>query len=357
LIDLDLPATRVDGGIARLRHEADARFRDVAVLRVLAADGLLSAHAAAASSEVRARLTSAGYEMAWPVVFAQLTRRLELCRGHMACAVSVRHLADDCLDRFYDDVEAVVDDLLTYARKPIANLEAWIASRLTVATVNGHRRWRGRRGALQRPRPPRWLTASLDNDPWLLDLATEVLVWAGNSATAGAELWPLAGWAQRRAMATGDWTGSDVQAVRRDVERVLAAMRHKADWYERYVEVPMGHKRIPILDVANEDTTTSPLPLVPRHERFDARLADLASDAVEALSSLLRAGTEETAAVTGVVQAVFGAGIGAEDLDCPPHSAPSDAEEISALVADPGVVSRIVAVMREIIAERPEFVH
>src|SRR5262249_3356095 len=77
-------------------------------LRVLARHGALASYAAEASGAEYAALTSEAYGVAWPVVFSRLTRKLELRRGHAACATSVRHLTDDCLDRFYDDVEAVV---------------------------------------------------------------------------------------------------------------------------------------------------------------------------------------------------------------------------------------------------------
>jgi hypothetical protein len=76
----------------------------------------------------------------------------------------VHRLADERLDRFHDDVEAVVDDLLTHARHPVFDLEGWVAGRLNAATVNGHRRLRGERGALQRPRLPGWLGAALGQD-------------------------------------------------------------------------------------------------------------------------------------------------------------------------------------------------
>jgi hypothetical protein len=52
----------------------------------------------------------------------------------------VTKLADGCLDRFYDDVEAVVDDLLTHSRTRINNPEGWITSRLKAVTIDAHRR-------------------------------------------------------------------------------------------------------------------------------------------------------------------------------------------------------------------------
>src|SRR5205823_15053751 len=119
----------------------------------------------------------------------------------------VRRLADECLDRFEDDVEAVVYDVLTHADRPIRQLEAWVSSRLRAATVNHHRAVRGERGALQRPRLPRWLAAGLGHDRWLEELALQILTWVGVPTTAGRQVWPLDAWTQRRAEVTGDWTG------------------------------------------------------------------------------------------------------------------------------------------------------
>jgi hypothetical protein len=194
-------------------------------VRNLARRGMLAETVAKATVPERLRLTGGTYDIAWPVVFSRLTQGLERRRGHASCATSVRHLADDCLDRFEDDVEAVVHDVIRFARRPIENLEAWIASRIKTATVDGYRRRRGEIGALQRPRPPAWLMQALDGDAWLVDLATQILGWVGNPATAGAELWPTESWAVRRCQHTGDWSTNDPAAVRRAKERVHAPKR------------------------------------------------------------------------------------------------------------------------------------
>jgi hypothetical protein len=60
--------------------------------------------------------------------------------------------------------------------------------------------------------------------------------------------------------------------------------------------------------------------------RVDAELAELAAAAVDALGSLLRAGTDEATAVAEVARRVFGA-------------------------ADPAAVHRIAAMIHEIIAD------
>lgn len=326
----------------------------VDILRELARRGELAAVAAAASPPQRAVLTGAAYELVWPVVFGRLTRRLELNRGHLGCAVSVQRLADDCLDRFHDDVEAVVADLLTRATKPITKLEAWITSRLNAATVNGYRRRRGQRGALQRPRIPRWLAAALCHDGWLLELATEILEWAGVAATAGTGVWPLDSWAQRRALATGDWLGSDQVAVSRDVETVLVAMRQKPSWYAIYVEAPLGRKQAPVASLpAGADGTGEPaaLSLTDDHETEDAWLRELAAAAVVEIDSRLARGEEPAATVVAVLDAVFAAGATRPDLEHPPHTCLGYEERVPVLLADPAVRGRVVETVLGILRE------
>src|SRR5262249_3992757 len=88
-------------------------------VRALARRGVLATTVAGATPAERARLTGGAYDIAWPVVFTGLTQGLERRRGHLTCATSVCHLADECLDRFEDDVEAVVHDVVHSARKPI----------------------------------------------------------------------------------------------------------------------------------------------------------------------------------------------------------------------------------------------
>jgi hypothetical protein len=298
-------------------------------IRELARDGRLAAVAASAVGGERRALTGAAYDVAWPVVFTRLTRRFEQRRGHAACSVAVNRLADDCLDRFHDDVEAVVDDLLLHARQPIRDVEAWIASRLTVATVDGHRRSRGRRGALQRPRVPAWLAGALGQDRWLTALATEVLVWVGVPATAGTGVWPLDAWAQRRAAATGDWQGSDPATVAREVDTVLAAMRHRPGWYADYVERPLGRKRAPLV-VGAPPTLAATAPA-----DDDAELTLQAAAAVQAIEARVARGEPVRAAAVDVIATVFGDEVAARAL------------------AERATVDRIVAAATGIVIARP----
>ena len=103
-------------------------------VRDLARRGILADRARTASDAERGLLRAGGYALVWPVVFQRLTRRIELARGHPACASSVHRLEADCLDKFHDDVEAVLDDLLTSAKVPVVNLEGWIARRIGPAS-------------------------------------------------------------------------------------------------------------------------------------------------------------------------------------------------------------------------------
>lgn len=320
-------------------------------VRALARAGELAATAAAATDDDRRHLTAAVYQLAWPVVFEQLTRRIEIQRGHPACASSLRQMAADCLDKFEDDVEAVVFYVLKYATVAISDLEAWTCSRLTPATVDAHRRRRGARGALQRPRLPRWLADALGHDRWLTELATEILIWVGVTATAGTCLWPLDSWTPRRAVTTGDWRGTDQATVAEEVEYVLRVMRQRPDWYASYVECPLGHKQPAVHSAPPGDSgrgvEPAPLALVERHEVEDARLRDLAASAVEAIGARIAGGEPAPAVVVDVLTVAFG---GNDDLDLL-NAAGADADTALALLGDPQVVERVAAAVLSIVEE------
>jgi len=330
------------------RPPVDARVG----LRELARDGRLAAVVAAAGQPERQAFTAAAYDVVWPIVFSRITRRIEQRRGHRGCAAGIDQLADECLDRFHDDVEAVVEDLLTHARQPILNLEAWITGRLNAATVDGHRRRRGMRGALQRPRLPGWLTECLGNDRWLTALATRMLVWVGVSNTAGSEVWPLESWAQERAAHTGDWS-SDPGAVAADVETVLAAMRRHPMWYESYVERPLGRKQAPVAAQPVRDGAgdcAMPLALGDPHARVESEMRRLAAAAVDAIDRRRGRGQETQAIVVEVIRAVFG-GTFTGTLDRAPHEVADPLGGVTGALADPETVNRIVATVREITDE------
>jgi hypothetical protein len=320
-------------------------------LHELAQQGRLADVAASAGRDERQYLFAAAYDMVWPIVFTRITRRVEQRRGHMVCSLGVDRLADECLDRFHDDVEAVVDDLLTHARRPVFNLEAWVAGRLNAATVNGHRRLRGERGALQRPRLPGWLGTALGQDRWLCALATEILVWVGARESAGTGIWPLEAWAQQRGVVTSDWRGSAPATVAREVETVLAVMRRRPDWYESYVERPPGHKQAPVsaLDVSGVDR---PLVLTEPHHDVDAEMLRLAADAVTAIDRRITAGEEAQQVVVEVIRSVFGRTVSIAGLDRAPHAAADPRGGLTGALTDMATVNRIVATVREIIEGR-----
>ncbi|MEV6344078.1 hypothetical protein [Actinoplanes sp. NPDC051851] len=319
------------------------------LLRRLATAGAL---AAAAEGPDRAELTSAAYDLVWPIVFSRLTRRLEQQRGHFACAAGVDGLADDCLDRFHDDVESVVDDLLTHARRPIDRLEAWIAARLGAATVNGHRRRRGSRGALQRPRLPGWLALALGEDRWLTALAVDILVWVGVRGTAGTGTWPLESWAQQRAEYTGDWAGSNPATVEREVELTLDAMRTRPGWYESFVERPLGAKQAPVAAAAVDPygEPVTPLALGEPDQQVESEMHRLAGDAVAALRQRLARGEQAERAVVEVIRSVFGGGL-TSTLDRAPHSGADPVGGVTAALSEQDRLRRIVSEVLSIVGD------
>jgi hypothetical protein len=319
-------------------------------LRDLAAAGRLAEVAAGVNGRRRQELASAAFSIAWPVVFDRLTKGLERGRGHTLCASSVFRMAEDCRDRFYDDVEAVMDDVLTHAKTPIRNVEAWIAGRLNAACVDGHRRRRGHVGALQRPRLPLWLCQALDHDQWMMELAKQILVWVGVPATAGLQVWPADAWAARRATITDDYLHSDAPTVAREIETVLAVMRRRMLWYQTYVERPLGHKRPPVIGIT-DGVDLPALMLTNADDLDDARLGALAGEALRVIEARLSAGQNAHAVVIEVIDAVFGDGVGSEHIGCRPLDATDYGEHAAMALHDPSRVNRIVAAVLFIMAE------
>jgi hypothetical protein len=214
-------------------------------------------------------------------------------------------LDDDCLDRFHDDMDAVLDDVFRNARVPIQNFECWISKRLTAATIDAHRRRRGERGALQRPRIPGWLAAKLGEDPRLMALAVEMLEFVGVDVSAGTDVWPIDTWASARATTNGDYEAARC-AVTRDVATVVDAMRSRPKWYDDYVERPLGRKRAPLLQTPPGGPDAPELP-APRGDAEDTRLTELAAVAVAAVEHRLAHGEDARTVVVDVLTTVFGA--------------------------------------------------
>lgn len=318
-------------------------------VRELARRGKLVDYVAAAAQAERKRLRVAAYEIVQPVVFNHLTRKVEINRGHTRCGVSVRMLEDDCLDRFHDDMDAVLDDVFRNARAPIANLEGWVRKRLTAVTVDAHRRRRGERGALQRPRRvPAWLTTALGDDERLVGLAIDMLEFVGLDVTAGTETWPVDAWATRRAAETGDYDGAR-RAVLHDVATVVDAMRTHPKWYADYVERPLGRKRPPLLPAPRTGGESTKEPPSARHDVDDARLTELAAIAVAAIGARLAHGETPAAAVVDVLRTVFGAG--PVELDRRPGETSRADERVAAGLASPDSIDRLVTAVLAILAD------
>lgn len=310
-------------------------------VRDLARRGLLAATIARVSGPHRVRLTGATYSIAWPVVYRRLTQKIELRRGHVSCASSVSHLAAECLDRFENDVEAVVEDVARKASTRIENLEGWIASRLIPATVDGHRRRRGENGALQRPRVPTWLATELNGDPWLIDLATQILVWVGTPSTAGYDVWPTESWVVRRCERHGGWSTYGEVDVCADIRAVLGAMSRRQRWYEQYVEVPLGRKQAPVASTAQLQDRGEAPPAI--HDEHDRLLIALADGAIQLIQTRLSRGEPARAVVTEVLNTVFGPDA------CDGLAGRADGDRLERALCDAGELDRIVAAVLEIV--------
>ena len=305
-------------------------------IRRLATNGDLATIAADASPEIRSALYREALGVAWPLVFQHHTTPLERRRGHPRCARTVADLEPGCHDRFLDDLLAVVDYVLAYAKSPILNLEGWITTRIAAAVVDGHRRRRGSLGAQQRPRVPTWLVGALEGDAWLVELARMILEWVGVSAVAGAEAWPLGAWAEARAVFTGEWCGSGSErVVRAEVDAVCATMRGaRPVWYQRYVERPLVAKErampylcADVIELSPVDTTTD----------SDQELIERAGLALDIMASGTAAGADPAQVVSRALRRVFPSGCDGDTT-------------IAAALDDPCRASRITTAVLEILS-------
>lgn len=324
-------------------------------VRRLAGDGELACYFEKASEEERRWLWAGATETVWPLVFLRVTRPVERRRGHHLCAAGVQRLTPDCLDRFHDDVEAVLRYLFAYATAPIDNLEGWLTARLTKATVDGHRRRRGHRGAPQRPRVATWLVDALDGDVWLVALAKAILDWVGNDMTAGASLWPLGAWTEQRAIVTGDH-GAGESVVAAEVQVVLTAMRSRPAWYDKNVERPLGRKQVPVWfparGVDGGHVEPEPLVLVASYERDEAVLQELAALAIDVITRRVDRGEEPRVVAAEVLTVVFGSRADAGDLDRLPGEDQTGADLAADLIDDPQRLERVIATVVGLLGER-----
>ena len=321
--------------LRKIPRQRDGAATAQARLRELARRGVLGTLPAAARRELR----PAAYAMVHPIVFGVVTKRIARNRGHHACGQGLRQLEENCLDGFHDDLEAVVEHLLS-STQPIADLEGWLNRRALNVTIDSHRRRRGESGALQRPRMTRALADGLGDDPWLRELALKILVWVGVPVGVGATLWPVDSWAADRAVRTGDHRGSTATQVLADVEKVLVVMRRQPEWYRKHVEDPLGRKSVPVGGSPGEGAG-DPKPLVTDGGGED-RAADLAGLAVEAIRAGLGRGEDATATVVRVLSELFLGGTGADEIDRVPGGGSGRDERVSALLGDPAAVAVLV---------------
>lgn len=321
--------------------------RDVDRVRELAGAGQLAATYADAAADRRIELYRAVYQIACPVVFQGITVKVERQRQHGDCARGLPFLRPDCLDRFHDAVEAVVDDTVRKATVRVVRLESWMAARMRAATINSHRVRRGMRGAQQKPAVPKWLRRSLGDDPWLVELALRMLTWVGIPDTAGPGIWPVDAWADRRAVVTGDPVASEPARVRREIDAVLLAMRGRRDWYSHYVERPLDHKPVAMAPpVRADDGQFVDLPrlaLVTAAELHDSALLDLAALCLDAITAGLADRDHDPAAVvTGAVRTVF----------CADRFDPADDADVEEMLSDPAAAATVTDLVLDIIADR-----
>ncbi|WP_117212330.1 hypothetical protein [Allorhizocola rhizosphaerae] len=321
-------------------------------LRDLTQQGFLASYLESAPAPERRRLRTEAYDLLYRLVFTRLTRPIEARRGHTDCMVSVMNLRPDCLDRFHNDMDAVLDDLFRHARKPIHNLEGWVSRRLTAVTIDAHRRRRGERGALQRPRIPMWLAQELRNSKRLMELAVKMLEWVGVETTAGKHDWPVEVWSAQRTEAGADYEDAE-RAVTRDIALVIAAMRKRPRWYVNRIERPMGHKRAPLAGPRWDSVEPAPdsgQAVLDAHVLDDARRGELAALAVELIAARVAGGEEARSVVVDVLSTVFSGGTGSDNLDRLPGQENDDDERVKTRLADPKTVDDIVAVVLDLLS-------
>lgn len=325
-------------------------------VRELAGRGVLARVARELSPADLRILRADAFRIVTPVVFQNHTRRLEIARRHFHCARSFQSLRPECLDRFYDDLESVIEYLFRRATMPIANLEGWVTRRLRAATVDGYRRRRSDLlGALQRPRLPRWLVAALGGDPRRQRLALNLLEWVGAGHTAGTESpWPLDVWANRYAVETGDHDGAR-RAVLDDVAAVLAAMRGRPNWYEKFVERPLSRQQPPVAMREYRDAALSGPGSTVRaahDELVEAHVRELIKAAIDEIQRRLGRRENMRTVVVEVLTTTFSSGTGAEYLDQYPHADTDLSEALGRRLADPARLDRIVAVVMDLLGVR-----
>ena len=346
-----MPVPRTYSAIADFQESTEAERELIESARA----GRLSEHLESAQGHGRQAL----YSMMSRVVFQCLTRPVELRRGHPRCAAGPAGMAEDCHDRHQDDVAALHAHLLRHAGQRFENLEGWLASRATRASIDAYRERRAERGALTRPRLTVWLARQLGENEWHRTLALNILEWVGVTATAGPLTdWPLGAWAQQRTRFEPGPEFTEVQ-VAEEVEHILRTMRTRPKWYADYVERPLGRKQAPLVpaqrpggeDLREPEYVASVEP----DEAQDALLTELATAAITSIGTRLARGQSAREAVAEVIGTVFGVApeTGAEQMDRTPDRGqePDAAECAARLILVPEVLDRVVDTVLELIAQ------
>jgi hypothetical protein len=118
-------------------------------------------------------------------------------------------------------------------------------------------------------------------------------------------------------------------------------MNHRPQWYERYVEVPLGHKQVPVISTVRfDDWGEAPPDADAQHERL---LTDLAHAAVQLIQARLSRGEPARTVVAEVLNTVFGA-----DVD-DGHVGRAYDDRVERVLRDAGELDRIVAAVQEIV--------
>jgi hypothetical protein len=142
--------------------------------------------------------------------------------------------------------------------------------------------------------------------------------------------------------------------VAAEVETVLTVMRRRPNWYESYVERPLGAKQAPVATAPVGEATgevAKPLALVEPAAQVDSELLRLAAEAVRAIDARLATGEQAERIVVDVIRATFGGSFTAT-LDRAPHAGADPLGGVSGALANVGTVNRIVATVLAIIGER-----
>jgi hypothetical protein len=178
--------------------------------------------------------------------------------------------------------------------------------------------------------------------------------------TAGTQLWPLGAWAEDRAALIGPVADEHPteEAVVTDLAVVLRTMQEwDAAWYAGYVERPLGRKWAPVVAQALQDpnrpgsSETVHLELVPRHERYDAWLAEAAAACLATIRAGIAVGEEPHRVVVEALTASFlSVSSLCAECDRAPLADGDTGAVVATVLADPAALNRVVETALGIVA-------